>query len=62
MISKIGEKCFSNSGLEELYGPASLKEIGVQIISYCRNLRRVVLGGELQEFQAKSYYNEIIFE
>ena len=60
-LEKIGENCFSGTGIEEFLAPPNLREIGTAAFSFCGSLERVVLNEGLERLGEISYDNRTYY-
>lgn len=49
MLARIGDFCFSHSGLEEFLAPKKLQRIGQSAFAYCQSLTSAVLNEGLEK-------------
>ena len=56
MLEKIGNRCFSGSGIEEFRAPPSLRSIGNEAFILCKCLKLAILNEGLERLVTESVY------
>ena len=56
-VVSIGDYAFSSSGLESITIPDSVKIIGIEAFSNCKNLKTVVLGKNVETIGYSAFYS-----
>lgn len=61
-LKSIGVRCFSESGLEEIALPASVREVGANAFDMCKQLKRVKLNEGLERLGIGKIFDNTLYE